>query len=268
MMRQRPRGIGWRAVARAAALCGVATLVGCGTAASPPPSDPPVSLPRVLAAATQLLVVTTAGWDDVSGELRRFERAATGDAWQPVGTPVAIVVGRSGTAWDPAMTPTMPGPTKREGDGRSPAGAFALGTAFGLAAPAEAAWLKLPYIQETPTLECVDDPASTHYNRLVHRDRVATVDWSSSEKMAQVGEAYRWGVVIEYNTASPVPGHGSCVFLHISPTPGQGTAGCTAMATPALDELMRWLDPARQPALVQMPAAALAPLVTPWRLPA
>ena len=96
-------------------------------------------------------------------------------------------------------------------------------------------------IQETPTLECVDDPASTHYNRLVHRDRAATVDWSSSEKMAQVGEAYRWGVVIEYNTASPVPGHGSCVFLHISPTPGQGTAGCTAMASPALDELMRWL---------------------------
>ena len=58
-----------------------------------------------------------------------------------------------------------------------------------------------------------------------------------------------------------MPGHGSCIFLHISPTPGTGTAGCTAMAAPALDEVMRWLDPARQPALVQMPAAALAPLV-------
>ena len=225
-------------------------------------------MPPVIADATQLLMVTTAGWDDVAGELRRYQRASAGDAWRAIGTPIAIVVGRSGTAWDPSMTPTIPGPTKREGDGRSPAGAFALGTAFGLAAPAEAAWLKLPYVQETATLECVDDPASAHYNRLVHRDRVETVDWSSSEKMAEVGEAYRWGVVVEYNTASPVAGHGSCVFLHISPTPGRGTAGCTAMAAPALDELMRWLDPARQPALVQMPAQALAPLVTRWRLPA
>ena len=235
--------------------------------ASPPPSDPPASLPPVLAAATQLLVVTTTGWDDVSGELRRYERAATGDAWQPWATPVAIVVGRSGTAWDPAMTPTIQGPTKREGDGRSPAGAFALGTAFGLAAPAEAAWLKLPYIQETPT-----------WNASTTRPRRTTTGWCTAiASRPWTGPApRRWprsarptvgrGHRIQHRV--PVPGHGSCVFLHISPTPGQGTAGCTAMATPALDELMRWLDPARQPALVQMPAAALAPLVTPWRLPA
>ena len=87
MMRRPPRGIGWAAAVRAAVLCGVATLAGCGTAASPPPSDPPASLPPVLAAARQLLVVTTSGWDDVSGELRRYERAAAGDVWQPGGHP-------------------------------------------------------------------------------------------------------------------------------------------------------------------------------------
>jgi D-alanyl-D-alanine dipeptidase len=200
--------------------------------------------------------------------LRRYERAVADAAWQPVGSAATIVVGRNGTAWDSGLAPALPGPMKREGDGRAPAGAFALGTAFGLAAPAEATWLKLPYVQEIPTLECVDDPTSSHYNRLVDRATVAKVDWTSSEKMAEVGEAYRWGVVVEYNNAPPVPGQGSCIFLHVSPTPGNGTAGCTAMAAPALDEVMRWLDPALRPALVQGPTEALAPLLARWKLPA
>lgn len=256
-----------RSALHAAVTVGLCAFAGCTPSASTAAAPVADAVPAVLADARQLLVVTTPDWDAVSGELRRFERASGGGAWTAVGGPAGIVVGRSGTAWDPSLTPSIPGPTKREGDGRAPAGAFALGTAFGLAAPAEAAWLKLPYVQEIPTLECVDDPASTHYNRLVDRTTVAAVDWKSSEKMAQVGEAYRWGVVVEYNTATPVPGQGSCIFLHVSPTPGNGTAGCTAMAAPALDEVMRWLDPALRPALVQMPAAALAALAEPWKLP-
>jgi L,D-peptidoglycan transpeptidase YkuD (ErfK/YbiS/YcfS/YnhG family) len=241
---------------------------GCAPAASTGVEPGAVAVPAVLADARQLLVVTTPGWDAVAGELRRYERTSTDGGWTAVGTPVGIVVGKNGTAWDPALPPSIPGPVKREGDGRAPAGAFALGTAFGLAAPAEAAWLRLPYVQEIATLECVDDPGSTHYNRLVDRASIATVDWKSSEKMAQVGEAYRWGVVVEYNTALPTPGQGSCIFLHVSPTPGNGTAGCTAMAAPALDDVMRWLDPALRPALVQLPAAAITALAGAWKLPA
>lgn len=237
-------------------------------ASSTPTASVGTGVPAVVADARQLLVVTTAGWDDVQGQLRRYERATADAAWRPVGAAATIVVGKNGTAWDPGLAQSIPGPVKREGDGRAPAGAFALGTAFGLAAPADAAWLKLPYVQEIATLECVDDSKSAHYNRLVDRATVATVDWKSSEKMAQVGEAYRWGVVVEYNTSPATPGHGSCIFLHVSPTPGNGTAGCTAMAAPALDEVMRWLDPALRPALVQMPAAALAALGGAWKLPA
>ena len=244
----------------AAACTGEPRSVDAGPVTSPPPA--------LLASARQLLVVVTPDWDTVQGELRRYERPSPDGAWQAVGSPVTIVVGRSGTAWDPALAPVVPGPVKREGDGRSPAGIFALGTAFGLAPPADAAWLKLPYVQETPTLECVDDPASVHYNHLVDRSTVATVDWKSSEKMAAVGEAYRWGVVVDYNTAPATPGHGSCIFLHVSPTPGRGTAGCTAMAAPSLDEVLRWLDPARRPALVQLPRAAHDALAAAWKLPA
>jgi D-alanyl-D-alanine dipeptidase len=259
----RPAGV---AVLAAVAFAGT-LAIGRGSAPAAESRAAADPRPRVLESARQLLVVTTPDWDAVSGELRRYERASADGAWQAVGAPVGIVVGKNGMAWDPGVTPSIPGPTKREGDGRSPAGAFALGPAFGLAAPAEATWLKLPYVQEVATLECVDDVASAHYNRLVDRTAVASVDWTSSEKMAQVGEAYRWGVVVEYNTATPVPGQGSCIFLHVSPT-GAGTAGCTAMAASALDEVMRWLDARQSPVLVQMPTAAMTPLVTPWKLPA
>jgi hypothetical protein len=40
------------------------------------------------------------------------------------------------------------------------------------------------------------------------------------------------------------------------------------MAASALDEVMGWLDLALRPVLVQMPAAAMTPLVAPWKLPA
>ena len=50
-----------------------------------------------LKAARQLVLVVTPGWDDVRGELRRFERRATGETWRAVGAPASIVVGKNGS---------------------------------------------------------------------------------------------------------------------------------------------------------------------------
>jgi D-alanyl-D-alanine dipeptidase len=213
------------------------------------------------------MVVTTPGWDDLRGDLRRFERASTGEGWRAVGDANGIVVGKSGTAWDPLAEQVIPGPTKQEGDGRSPAGVFSLGTAFGYAPASEAAWLKLPYLHVTEGIECVDDASSSSYNQIVNRRQVAAPDWASSEKMREVGEAYRWGVVVNYNTPA-VAKRGSCIFLHIGGGPvGKGTAGCTAMPTADLRAVMGWLDPALKPVLVQLPRAAYEKLKADWRLP-
>lgn len=223
------------------------------------------SVPPSLAAAHQLLLVTTADWNAVAGRMRRFERAKAGEAWQPVGDAIAIVVGKNGTAWDPLAEQSVPGPVKREGDGRSPAGVFTLGTAFGFAPANEARWTKLPYTHVTEGIECVDDSSSAVYNQIVNRRTIQAPDWSSSEKMREVGEAYRWGVVVNYNTPA-VAGRGSCIFLHIG---GQnGTAGCTAMSLDALQAAMAWIDPQRKPVMVQLPNAAYAALRQSWALPA
>jgi len=222
--------------------------------------------PALLAPARQLVLVVTPGWDDVVGELRRFERPDAGAPWQPVGTPGTIVVGRSGMAWDPLAAPVVAGPTKREGDGRSPAGAFSIGKAFGFAPADEAGWTKLPYLHLAEGIECVDDPSSRVYNLVVDRRTVLRPDWNSSEHMREVGEPYRWGVIVNYNTPA-VQGRGSCIFLHIGGEDGRGTAGCTAMSPADLRQVMAWLDPSTSPVIVQLPRAAYARLKADWSLP-
>lgn len=207
-----------------------------------------------LAHSTQLIVVTTADWNAVDGMLRRYARATPQKLWQPVGDPISVVVGKGGMGWgigvtaNPALSPDDP--MKQEGDHKSPAGIFRLGTAFGYASTAPAVW-KMPYLALTPTIECVDDSHSKFYNRVVDRSTV-TPDWNSSEHMRLVGEYYRWGVVIEHN-ADARPQAGSCVFLHIWGGDGGGTEGCTAMAQPNIEDILAWLHPARKPLLVQMP---------------
>ena len=212
------------------------------------------------------MLVVTPAWDSTSGTLRRFERDRARGPWRAVGDVVPVVVGRTGVAWDDSRaTPAAGEPVKREGDGRSPAGAFALDTAFGFDVRQVVPWVRLPYVQLRTTTECVDDVRSTHYNTIVDRDSVSRVDWSSAERMRQI-EQYAYGVHVAYN-APPRPARGSCIFLHIWAGPGSVTAGCTAMDADALKALLGWIDPQRGPMLVQLPASALARLRKEWSLP-
>ena len=158
--------------------------------------------------------------------------------------------------WGDGMI-TVPGhvaadPVKREGDGRSPAGLFELGTLFGYAPDKPVTWM-MPYRPLTPATECIDDRSSTHYNRIVERTDVKP-DWNSSEHMRSMGIYYRWGAVIEQNPENR-PGDGSCVFLHVSDASGDGSSGCTAMTEPQLVAVLAWLKPEARPLVVEMPIA-------------
>ena len=65
-------------------------------------------------------------------------------------------------------------PAKHEGDGRSPAGVFPIGAAFGFEEE-KPEWLRLPYLPLNDATECVDDAGSSYYNAVV--DRVKP-DWN------------------------------------------------------------------------------------------
>ncbi|MEJ2489338.1 MAG: hypothetical protein P8Y50_06050 [Sulfurovaceae bacterium] len=55
-----------------------------------------------------------------------------------------------------------------------------------------------------------------------------------------------------------VPLKGSCIFLHIKSIP---TMGCTAMSEEAMLELLKWLDPAKAPILIQAPKGEIVDLL-------
>ncbi|HEU4414166.1 MAG TPA: hypothetical protein VFT65_05235, partial [Candidatus Angelobacter sp.] len=78
---------------------------------------------------------------------------------------------------------------------------------------------------------------------------------------------YRWGILVEHNSNPATPGAGSCIFMHIWRGPGQPTVGCTAMQQADLESLLGWLDPVRDPLLVQMPITKYQQLRTGWRWP-
>lgn len=219
------------------------------------------------AGATQLLLCLSSSWDAPAGHLQRFERTS-GEDWRPVGSPIAVTLGRNGMAWGRGLHPPVDGRDKCEGDGRAPAGVFAITGLFGYAAAGDGwtAGLRLPYFAARPGLKCVDDPASAHYNCLVDQSTVA-VDWASCEDMLRQDRRYEAGAVVAHNSAPPQPGAGSCIFLHVWETPDTPTAGCTAMNLADMQTLAGWLDGARQPLLVQLPEAELARRQQAWGLP-
>jgi L,D-peptidoglycan transpeptidase YkuD (ErfK/YbiS/YcfS/YnhG family) len=205
----------------------------------------------------QCVVVVASNWNSTTGVLQAFERTNINGPWKMRRVAVPVVLGKKGLGWGSGVTKADlgVGPRKREGDNKVPAGVFRLGPVFGSAPAKSTGWVKLRYLPLTKNIEGVDDPRSRYYNKLVDRTKVARVDWRTSEKMLGFGDLYKWGVVVEHNPAA-IPGAGSCIFLHVWKDSSAATAGCTAMPEKDLLRLIRWLDPAARPLLVQMPRAA------------
>lgn len=244
----------------------VLLLSACASA--PAGEAAPAGAARDWSDARQLVLVTTPDWDSTEGKLRRFER--DGDAWHEIGAAVPITVGRTGLAWGLGLHPAQAeGPAKREGDGKAPAGVFRVGPAFGYAATAATA---LPYVPMTATHWCMDVAGSPLYNRIVDSREVGEAAVAgSTEPMrrdlhAKGDQRYKLGFVIEHN-AEGRDGAGSCIFAHLWKAPGEATAGCTAMAEPAMLALAGWLQPAAHPVIVQLTDGEHRRLRADWRLP-
>jgi L,D-peptidoglycan transpeptidase YkuD (ErfK/YbiS/YcfS/YnhG family) len=214
----------------------------------------------------QVLLSLAATWDAPAATLKFYERKDAKSPWRARAGAVPVSLGRAGLAWGRGLHPLgLDGPTKREGDGRSPAGVFDLRSATGYA-PEPLPGSKLPYRSAGPTLRCVDDPGSKHYNSLVDEAETPR-DWTSAEDMRRPDELYRWVVWVGHNDAPAVPGAGSCIFLHLRRAPDAVTAGCTAFDGEALERVLRALDPAARPVLVQLPQAEWQRLRGSWGLP-
>lgn len=221
-----------------------------------------------IATAGQMIVVTTPHWDSTIGRLQRYERHDS--HWQKVGAGHDVSLGRSGSAWGLGLHPMpQPGLQKREGDGRSPAGVFALSSTFGYAAQQSTS---MNYQPMHAADYCIDVPTSPLYNRIVDTTQVpATSVAGSSEPMRldllnDGDPRYAMGIVVEHNPDA-VAGMGSCIFMHLWRQVDEATAGCTAMPKSDMEALFDWLDPRREPVLVLLPESEYVRLAHAWQLP-
>jgi len=223
--------------------------------------------PSLLEISKQLIVVTTPSWDASRGQLQPFARDNIHSPWHAVASPWDVVVGKTGLAWAADLRSyPLSGPIKKEGDNKSPAGAFSLDSVFGFAPIADET-IKLPYIPVTDDTVCVDDFRSQYYGRIIDSAKVTKIDWSSAEQMSQYPVQYQEGIVVGYNTDGRIPKGGSCIFLHVRSPNSMGTAGCTAMAQNHVKTLSRWLTPSYHPVLVQLPVRQYQQLQKKWNLP-
>ncbi|KHK03985.1 L,D-transpeptidase family protein [Desulfovibrio sp. TomC] len=260
-----------------AALIAVATLLlpACRTGqttasamARPMAQQTPAVGPSPLAGSSQLVLVVAEGFNDNQARLRRFERKGAG-AWRPIGDDVAVTLGKNGLAWGRGLLSAVPadGPTKVEGDGRSPAGVFTFSTAFAYN-PADT-WqpTKMPMHRVTDQTVCVETINSKWYNRIVDENTVPDVDWTSPDRMLRPDGLYRYGLMVDHNAPDTRPGSGSCIFFHLWRRPGAPTVGCTAMNEPAMQAVLAWMDASKKPLLVQLPRAELERLALVWGTP-
>lgn len=224
-------------------------LASCAHMVAPVALPPEIS--AVLPASCQQVILATAGDDRAtSAELCMFHRTAAG-AWECSSGAIPVRIGRGGLAWG-LGEPPLPAPAgirlKQEGDGCAPAGIFRIARAFGSGPKPD--WVKLPYVRCTPHHFGVDDARSRHYNQIVDVCEVAR-DWRSAESMTPAGGCYRLGAVIAHNPQN-LPGRGSCIFLHVWQGRRVPTSGCTAMSESDLRSILMWLDPGKDPRLVQI----------------
>lgn len=199
----------------------------------------------------QLVVVTSPNDTLVTGTLSKYNKVD--GKWVPHQESHPITLGRTGLRWGSGLHKENAETYKQEGDGKSPAGIFSFGTAFGYAPKEEVSFLKLPYVHVTKITQCIEDVNSKYYNQIVSDTNIEK-DWDSADFMRRDDHLYKWGVFVNHNIPAQAK-DGSCIFFHLWREPGKYTLGCTGMEEANILELITWLDPKLNPRLVQLTAA-------------
>ena len=206
---------------------------------------------RVAPGIDQAIVVTAKNWRTTVATLRAYERRD--GRWVEVIGPTRAMLGAAGM---------IPAKRRLQGTGETPAGTFAIPSAFGRKANPGTA---LPYtrIDRDDTWPYwPKDPAT--YNLL----QTAPIDTSRHgryvEHLWDMGRQYDYVAVMDYNlphgeittgpdgirrAADPADTRkGGGIFLHVSK--GEPTAGCIAVNERTMKRILRWLDPAASPVII------------------
>lgn len=130
-----------------------------------------------------------------------------------------------------------------EMDKCTPTGIYTLTEAFGINSNPGSG---VTYRQLDGTEYWVDDENSQYYNTMQFGDPNGR--WSSAEKLTDYPGYYNYSLVIDYNRWPVVPGKSSAIFIHCDM--GIYTYGCVAIPQQNLVNLLKRLDPAKNPVVI------------------
>lgn len=229
-----------------------------------------LSLPLLgqgISRSQQAVVAYAKSWSSSSADLYLYEKSGT--HWGRIEGPIKVRLGRNGLVWGVGIHRNPAGATiKAEGDGKSPAGIFHIGGAWG-----DAATIKkhpnLPYRKVTPQDLWVEDSQSPYYNQHLVIPHAPKTNWEKAQQMKQNDEAHSLKLFIAHNPPpKATPNAGSAIFFHIWRGGGsKPTAGCTTMAESNLKRLVARIDPNKRPVYVLLPIAEYQAMRGPWKLP-
>jgi L,D-peptidoglycan transpeptidase YkuD (ErfK/YbiS/YcfS/YnhG family) len=191
--------------------------------------------------AGQLMTVVAANFETSVAEVALWQRA--GACWQPAGGPWRGLIGENGFSNH-----------HREGDGTTPTGIYRVGPVVYGNDPNPG------YRGRYHLVVCGDwwdeDPTSPAYNTFQHVPCGQSPPFGGdSEALWTEATYYPSFAVVEYNTHPVVPYAGSAIFVHTDA--GAPTTGCVSIPLADLDAFLRWLDPARAPAIAMAPESEL-----------
>lgn len=183
----------------------------------------------------QLILVTTKDYNTNQGRLKLYEKKGK---WQQILNTKAYI-GKKGFT-----------DMKQEGDQKSPTGIYTISSGFGcLGNPGT----KLHFYSTSLNDVWVDDPNSNFYNTWQQKDN-PNKDWLSAEEMTH--RLYKYGIIINYNIEQ-ISGKGSAIFIHTADSEVGFTNGCIAIKQTDLIKIMKWLNPNKNPVIIQAPKSTL-----------
>ncbi|MBL4932643.1 cell wall-binding repeat-containing protein [Clostridium paridis] len=189
--------------------------------------------------SSQIITITAPSTNGFRANANYYEKQD--GVWKLVYKDMPAVTGENGLMYN-----------RKQNTNTSPIGDFGFVFAFGYS---NNPGVKYNYRNIDSESYWVTDMNNTYYNRWVEGYRGWELD--GAEHLINYKQQYNYAMAIDFNYYNPVRGDGAAIFLHVSPKSGGGTGGCVGLSEPNLLNVMKRLDPSKNPRIIICPEGDL-----------
>ena len=199
----------------------------------------------------QVVLVTAKSWNATTGTVRTFEKR--NKTWAETHSSTKANLGYGGL---------VSGNKRKQRTGKTPTGTYAIKWAFGIK-PDPGASLKYTKVDSDDAWTYNPRVPST-YNIFQTSNKKWLSYGNYVERLTTYGKQYNYVAVVDFNLPkgkitqganginrtdeSANTARGGGIFLHVSN--GKNTAGCIAVPQKFMKNVLRWLDPKKNPVIV------------------